>query len=168
MYLNSFFEKYIKEGIVNLMSVFKVLAHSHSSSLVPETCTKFQDLMDLRNDLLEFDQHLNSNFSEGYRLKSLLESSHSDDKIVFKLNAAIGDINLQITEIINTALDTISGLSEIFGRLVEDRVNHGNLISNWKDIEQRVQKPVLEILKPFALALKNFSLLMKNADIVHQ
>ena len=166
MYLNSFFEKYLKGNIVNLMDIFKVGARSYSPSFVAETSTKFQDLVDSKNDLLEFDQHLNSNFSEGYRLKSLLDNSHSDDKIIFKLNAAIGDINMQVTEIISSALDTINDLSEIFNKMLDDKANNGNLVSNWKELEQRMQKPVLEIVQTFATALKNFSLLMKNADMV--
>ncbi len=166
MYLNSFFEKYLKEPLLNFMDEFKILAHSYSQEFVPETCTKFQDLVDCRNDLLEFDQHLNSNFSEGYRLKCLLENSHSDDRIIFKLNAAIGDVNVQASEIITSALDTIAELSEIFAKLVDDRNEKGNLIGNWKDLERKMQRPVTDILTTFSDALKNFSLLMKNTDLV--
>ncbi len=162
MYLKSFFMKYLTKPLDNFVHIFEVVGHCYVENVIPDMVTRYNNLMDLKAELLKFDQHLDPDFSEGYQLKSLLENSRSDDKIIFKLTGCISDLNEQADQILKTSLESIQELRKIFESLLNDRKTGGALVSNWRDVERKVACRADEILEPAAISFHNFELMMKD------
>lgn len=162
MYVQAFIKKYGHGELEQFTSIFNVAAHSYIPSFLPDFAARCQDLYDAGTSLFTFDQHLNSDFSEGYKLKSLLENTRNDEKIIFKLSGEINELNIQVNEIIKSALDATADIAKTLTLLLEDRTQKKSTISNWHEVEKQLQKPAAEILTPMIGHFKNFVSLMKE------
>ncbi len=162
MYVQAFIKKYAHGELEQFLSVFQVVAHSFIPSFIPNFTARCQDLFDVGTSLFTFDQHLDTDFSEGYKLKNLLDNCRSDEKIIFKLSGEINEINQQVNEIIKSAIEATSDISKILSSLLEDRTQKKNIISNWHEVEKQMQKSASEALEPIIGHFKNFVNLMKE------
>ncbi|MBP5359046.1 MAG: hypothetical protein J6Y69_07660, partial [Treponema sp.] len=162
MYVQAFIKKYGHGELEQFMSIFQVVAHSYIPSYIPDFSARCQDLYDTGTSLFTFDQHLDTDFSEGYKLKSLLDNCRTDEKIIFKLSGEINEINQQADEIIKTAVAATTDISKTLEDLLEDRTEKKSIISNWHEIEKQLQKPAKEVLEPMITHFKNFVSLMKE------
>ena len=162
MYVQAFIKKYGHGELEHFTSIFNVAAHSYIPSFLPDFAARCQDLYDAGTSLFTFDQHLNSDFSEGYKLKNLLENTRNDEKIIFKLSGEINELNIQVNEIIKSALDATADIAKTLTLLLKDRTQKKSTISNWHEVEKQLQKPAAEILTPMISHFKNFVSLMKE------
>ncbi|MBO4319509.1 MAG: hypothetical protein J5857_03475 [Treponema sp.] len=161
MYVQAFIKKYGHGELEQFMSSFRMAAHSYIPSYIPDFTARCQDLYDTGTALFTFDQHLNTDFSEGYKLKSLLENCRSDEKIIFKLSGEINELNQRANEIIKSSIDAVTDIGKILVALLEDRAQK-KIITNWHEVEKQLQKTAKEVLEPMISHFKNFVSLMKE------
>ncbi|MBR6154409.1 MAG: hypothetical protein IKQ43_08240 [Treponema sp.] len=162
MYVQAFIKKYGHGELEQFMSIFQVAAHSYIPSYIPDLVARCQDLYDTGTSLFTFDQHLDTDFSEGYKLKNLLENCRNDEKIVFKLSGEINEINSQVNDIIRAAIEATTDIGKLLAALLDDRLQKKTIISNWHEVEKQMQKTAKEVLEPMITHFKNFVNLMKE------
>ena len=144
-HLNSFVQVYFKKEINELCDILLVRGQWTNSSASRAMSDAFHAIAEIVNEIIQLDNTLDEEGSNGPRLRSALLRVDRDKTQTRYINSIIGSINEEALNIINQTVPSLIVVGKHFKMLMDDHEKkHPELIMNWKELSGFSKSPLIQ------------------------
>lgn len=137
-YLNKFIHNYIDTDLRTLSDLLIIRGKWAEPSLSTQMSNSFNNLLEMKTHIVEFDKKLSEDNEIGRKMKTLLPRSEHDkmkDKNIIAI--LIRDINSEAAEFLTEAQQSLISYAKCLKSLLEDSVkSRPELLVNWAEINK--------------------------------
>ena len=144
-YVRAFLIDYNKKTIRDVIDLLIVKGKWTTNILSQQLSDSFQQLVDVTENLLQFDESLSDDTPEGTKLKNMAIRADRDKKTARLLRQMLKEINDSAKKIMYDAAQGLIILAKNLKSLLDDysRQPH-ELIINWKEIDTHTDNTIKE------------------------
>jgi hypothetical protein len=136
-YLKSFFLDYMKKDIREVSNIYLIRGKWFSTITSQNLSDCFHRLLELSDELIEFDNSMSEEFRRGAAIKAYTKMSDRDKSGAAILDRIVKEINEEAKQIVVESAQNMINLARILKTLIEDsKIKSHKLINNWKELDQ--------------------------------
>ena len=161
-YMKAFLIDYFKRDIRSLTDLFLVRGKWTLSNLSTIYSSSFHDLLDLSDQITQFDENLAEENILGAKLRGMLSRAERDREVIKQLRTQLKDINDTALKFLSIGTQNLVVIGRTLKSILEDHEkNPHELISNWKEIELNADRPIREWVVEVYKQIYAFVMLMQ-------
>jgi hypothetical protein len=146
-YLKAYLIDYFKKDIREIVDLLVIRGQWTTNIQMQQLSDSYHALLEISDQLIQFDDSLADEGELGSRLKSALMKSDRDKEQVKYLRNMLKDVNERAVAFVTKAGVNLIAMGRNFKTLIEDGNRpHHELIVNWRELESASARPLKEAL----------------------
>ncbi|MBN2653065.1 MAG: hypothetical protein JXR63_11860 [Spirochaetales bacterium] len=144
-FLKSFFLDFLKKDIREVSNIYLIRGKWFSTVTSQNFSDCFHRLLELSDELMEFDNSLSEEFRRGAAIKAYTKLSERDKSGAAILERIVKEINEEAKQIVVESAQNLINLARILKTVIEDsKLKTHKYINNWKELEQAHKGDLVE------------------------
>ncbi len=142
-YMKAFILDYIKKDVRELADLILVRGKWTTSTLSKAMSDSYHTLLELSNQIIEFDETLAESTPLSGKLKNLASRCDRDKEASNVLHTVLGDINNNAKSLLMVGVQNLIVFAKNIKMILEDHQKPSpELVINWKELEHFADKPL--------------------------
>lgn len=161
-FLKAFLLDYLKTDMKTTIDLLLIRGQWAATVLSQQLSESYHRLVDLTEELLQFDLALAEDGEKGAAVKGALFKSDRDQKMMKILRQYITDINSEALRIIKESTQNLISVAKYLKAVLEDhKTKPAELILNWREIETASARAIDQSIAAIYRKIYHFSQLMQ-------
>jgi len=142
-YIKAFLLDYFKRDIKSLIDLLLIRGRWSTNLMSQQLSESFYSLMEVSDELLEFDESLSEEGSRGPRIRQYITRSEKDKNAMVSLRKVLKEVNDEALSIIQVSAQNLITIGKSLKQVLDDYEKRPHeLLTNWKEIEQHADKDI--------------------------
>ena len=142
-YIKAFLLDYFKRDIKSLIDLLLIRGRWSTNLMSQQLSESFYSLMEVSDELLEFDESLSEEGNRGPRIRQYITRSEKDKNAMVSLRKVLKEINDEALSIIQITAQNLITIGKSLKQVLDDYEKRPHeLLTNWKEIEQHADKDI--------------------------
>ena len=156
-YLKSFLVDYFKSDIRALSDLVLVRGQWMQQAPSSEYSESYHTLMQIATKILEFDEKVSEVSELGVKFRTLLSRMEREKDAGRQIQKYLEEVNDAAFKLLKTSIKNIITLGNAIKNCIADYDKpHRELLQNWKEVEQRSDRPIREWMNNVYTKIYNF------------
>ena len=160
-HLLAFIQEYMSKEIQELCDILLVRGQWTNNTASRQMSEGFHDVLDITPGILQLDENLSDEGSNGLRVKGALLRVDRDKSQARLINNVVGEVNEEALNLLNRVVPPLIVVGKHFKMLLDDcERKHFELIMNWKELAGMSTAPLSQRISTIYKKINYFVQLM--------